>query len=62
MQPQATYAKLTANQVFDPRSPNAGVASPLFDIAGNAFTAALNNEIDAQTAAEEMKQGLDELK
>jgi multiple sugar transport system substrate-binding protein len=62
MQPQATYAKLTANQVFDPKSPNAGVASPLFDIAGNAFTAALNNEIDAQTAAEEMKQGLDELK
>jgi multiple sugar transport system substrate-binding protein len=61
MQPQATYAKLTANQVFDPKSPNAGVASPLFDIAGNAFTAALNNEVDAQTAVEEMKQGLDEL-
>jgi multiple sugar transport system substrate-binding protein len=61
MQPQATYAKLTANQVFDPKSPNAGVASPLFDVAGNAFTAALNNEIDAQTAAEEMKQGLDAL-
>lgn len=61
MQPQATYAKLTANQVFDPKSPNAGVASPLFDIAGNAFTAALNNEVDAQTAVDEMKQGLDEL-
>jgi len=61
MQPQSTYAKLTANQVFDPKSPNAGVASPLFDIAGNAFTAALNNEIDAQAAAEEMKQGLEEL-
>ncbi|RYE58783.1 MAG: extracellular solute-binding protein [Rhizobiaceae bacterium] len=61
MQPQATYAKLTANQVFDPKSPNAGVASPLFDIAGNAFTAALNNEVDAQTAVDEMKQGLEEL-
>lgn len=61
MQPQASYAKLTANQVFDPKSPNAGVASPLFDIAGNAFTAALNNEVDAQTAVEEMKQGLDDL-
>ena len=61
MQPQATYAKLTANQVFDPKSVNAGVASPLFDIAGNAFTAALNNEVDAQTAVDEMKQGLDEL-
>jgi len=33
MQPQATYAKLTANQVFDPKSVNAGVASPLFDAA-----------------------------
>lgn len=61
MQPQATYAKLTANQVFDPKSPNAGVASPLFDVAGNAFTAALNNEVDAQTAVEEMKAGLEAL-
>lgn len=61
MQPQATYAKLTANQVFDPKSPNAGVASPLFDVAGNAFTAALNNEVDAKTAVDEMKAGLDAL-
>ena len=61
MQPQATYAKLTANQVFDPKSPNAGVASPLFDAAGNAFTAAMNNEIDAKTAVDEMKAALDAL-
>ena len=61
MQPQATYAKLTANQVFDPKSPNAGVASPLFDAAGNAFTAALNNEVDAETAVDEMKEALDAL-
>ena len=61
MQPQATYAKLTANQVFDPKSPNAGVASPLFDAAGNAFTAAMNNEVDAMTAVEEMKATLDAL-
>jgi multiple sugar transport system substrate-binding protein len=61
MQPQATYAKLTANQVFDPKSVNAGVASPLFDAAGNAFTAAMNGEVDAKTAAEEMKAALDAL-
>jgi multiple sugar transport system substrate-binding protein len=61
MQPQATYAKLTANQVFDPKSVNAGVASPLFDAAGNAFTAAMNNEVDAKTAVEEMKAALDAL-
>lgn len=61
MQPQATYAKLTANGVFDPKSKNAGVASPLFDAAGNAFTAAMNNEVDAKTAVGEMKATLDAL-
>ena len=61
MQPQATYAKLTANQVFDPKSVNAGVASPLFDAAGNSFTAAMNNEVDAKTAVDEMKAALDGL-
>jgi multiple sugar transport system substrate-binding protein len=61
MQPQASYAKLTANGVFDPKSKNAGVASPLFDAAGNAFTAAINNEVDAATAVAEMKAALDGL-
>lgn len=61
MQPQATYAKLTANQVFDPKSVNAGVASPLFDAAGNAFTAAMNGETDAKSAVDEMKAALDAL-
>ncbi len=61
MQPQATYAKLTANQVFDPKSVHAGVASPLFDAAGNAFTAAMNGETDPVTAVGEMKAALDAL-
>jgi len=61
MQPQATYAKLTANGVFDPKSVNAGVASPLFDAAGNAFTPAINGEVDAATAVAEMKATLDAL-
>ena len=61
MQPQATYAKLTANGVFDPKSVNAGVASPLFDAAGNAFTPAINGEIDAESAVAEMKATLDAL-
>jgi len=61
MQPQATYAKLTANSVFDPKSVNAGVASPLFDAAGNAFTAAINGETDPATAVAEMKAALDAL-
>jgi multiple sugar transport system substrate-binding protein len=58
MQPQATYAALTANMVFDPKSVNAGVASPLFDAAGNAFTAAMNGEVDAATAVQEMLDAL----
>ena len=62
MQPQATYAVLTANGVFDPVSKFAGVASPLFDAAGNAFTAAMNNETDPATAVAEMKATLDALK
>ena len=61
MQPQATYAKLTANSVFDPKSRFAGVASPLFDAAGNAFTAAMNNEVPAADAVAEMKATLDAL-
>jgi multiple sugar transport system substrate-binding protein len=61
MQPQATYAKLTANSVFDPKSVNAGVASPLFEAAGNAFTAAMNGETDPVSAVAEMKATLDAL-
>jgi multiple sugar transport system substrate-binding protein len=61
MQPQATYASLTDSQVFDPRSNFAGVASPLFDAAGNAFTAAMNNEVDAATAVQEMKDSLNDM-
>ena len=61
MQPQATYAKLTANGVFDAKSKFAGVASPLFDAAGNAFAAAMNNEVSAADAVAEMKATLDAL-
>ena len=61
MQPQATYQPATANAVFDPKSKFAGVASPLFDAAGNAFTAAMNGETDPVTAVAEMKATLDAL-
>jgi multiple sugar transport system substrate-binding protein len=61
MQPQATYAKVTANGIFDPKSKFAGVASPLFDAAGNAFTAAINGETAPADAVAEMKATLDSL-
>jgi multiple sugar transport system substrate-binding protein len=59
MQPQATYAVLTENMVYDPKSSFAGVAGPMFSAAGNAFTAAVNGEIDAADAVVEMKDELD---
>lgn len=62
MQPQATYAKLTANMVYDPKSIYAGVASPMFTAAGNAFTAAVNGEEDPAAAVDQMKSELDALK
>ena len=62
MQPQATYATLTANMIYDPKSKFAGVASPLFDAAGNALTPAINGETDPDSAVKEMKEKLDSLK
>lgn len=61
MEPNATYAVLTANMVYDPKSEFAGVASPMFAAAGNAFTAAVNGELDAADAVAEMKEDLDNL-
>ena len=61
MQPNATYAVLTANMVYDPKSKFAGVASPMFDAAGNAFTAAVNGEEDPAAAVDQMKEELDAL-
>jgi multiple sugar transport system substrate-binding protein len=61
MEPNATYAVLTANMVYDPKSPMAGVASPMFAAAGNAFTAAVNGEVSATDAVAEMKEELDNL-
>ena len=54
MQPQATYAVAATHGVFDPRSKLAGVGSPMFEAAGNAFTPALNGETSAKDAAAEM--------
>jgi multiple sugar transport system substrate-binding protein len=62
MQPNATYAVLTANMVYDPKSKFAGVASPMFSAAGNAFTAAVNGEEDPAAAVDQMKEDLDALK
>lgn len=59
MEPNATYAPLMANAIYDPKSEEAGVASPLFEAANNAITAAINGEMDPREAAEIMKEELD---
>ena len=61
MQPQATYAVLTKNGLFDPKSKYAGVAGAVFEAAANHFTAAVNNETDAASAVKAMKEELDAL-
>jgi multiple sugar transport system substrate-binding protein len=58
MQPNATYAKLADTAVFDPSSVLAGVASPVYDAAGNFLMPAINGEMDAQSAMEGMRDDL----
>ncbi len=61
MQPQATYAPLTANMVYDAPSKFTGVASPFFDAAGNALTPAINGEADVKSAVKEFQDTLNGL-
>jgi multiple sugar transport system substrate-binding protein len=58
MQPNATYAKLADTAVYDPSSVLAGVASPIYDAAGNFLMPAVNGEMDAQSAMEGMRDDL----
>jgi multiple sugar transport system substrate-binding protein len=58
MQPNATYAKLADTAVFDPSSVLAGVASPIYDAAGNFLMPAVNGEMEPQDAMEQMRDDL----
>jgi multiple sugar transport system substrate-binding protein len=58
MQPNAAYAVIGENVVFDPRIPQAGVASPVQEAAGNDLTSAVNAEEDARAAVERFKESL----
>ncbi len=57
-EPNATYSVLADTAVFDPRSPLAGVASPVYDAAGNYLIPAINGEMDTQTAMEDLRADL----
>ncbi len=61
MQPNATYSPLTAHMIFDPKTPLAGIAGPMFDVMSNYFVPTLNGEMEPAKAVEEIKAGLNDL-
>jgi multiple sugar transport system substrate-binding protein len=61
MQPNATYAVIGENVVFDPKTSLAGVASPVQEAAGNDLTSAVNAEEDPRAAVERFKESLQAL-
>lgn len=61
MEPNATYSTLTANMIFDPKTPLAGVAGPIFDVMSNYFVPTLNGEMEPADAVESIKEELNAL-
>jgi multiple sugar transport system substrate-binding protein len=61
MEPNATYSSLTANMIFDPKTPLAGVAGPIFDVMSTYFVPTLNGEMDPAEAVTAIKEELNAL-
>ncbi|HCR96449.1 MAG: extracellular solute-binding protein [Halomonas sp.] len=61
MEPNATYASLADNAVYDARSTIAGVASPVYDAALNVIAPAIHGFLEPEQAAEQMRQELQAL-
>ena len=58
MWPNAVYSKLTETAVFDPSSKLAGVASPVYDAAGNDLVPAINGDMEPKAAMQQMRDDL----
>ena len=58
LKPNSDYSSLAATAVFDPVSTLAGVASPVYDAAGNYVMPAMNGDLDPKDAAGQMRDGL----
>jgi multiple sugar transport system substrate-binding protein len=58
LKPNADYASLAATATFDPVSTLAGVASPVYDAAGNYVMPAMNGDLDPKDAATQMRDDL----
>ena len=61
MEPNATYSSLTANMIYDPKTPLAGVAGPMFDVMSTYFVPTLNGEMDPGEAVAEIKYELNDM-
>ncbi|AJY45392.1 sugar ABC transporter substrate-binding protein [Martelella endophytica] len=61
MEPNAAYASVTDNLVFDPKSTLAGVAGPIYDVMSTYFVPTLNGEMEPAEAVEEIKYELNDL-
>ena len=58
LKPNSDYASLAKTAVFDPVSTLAGVASPVYDAAGNFAMPAMNGEMTPADAAKQMRDDL----
>jgi multiple sugar transport system substrate-binding protein len=56
MEPNATYAVLGETAAFDPRSPIAGVASPIYDAVENLLVPAINGMLPVDEALQMFEQ------
>lgn len=61
MEPNATYSSLTANMIYDPKTPLAGVAGPIFDVMSTYFVPTLNGEMDPAEAVGEIALELNDM-
>ncbi|EAV41498.1 ABC transporter, substrate binding protein (sugar) [Stappia aggregata IAM 12614] len=58
MEPNATYSSLADTAVYDPRSPIAGVASPVYDATINIISPAMHGYLEPAQAAQQVKDEL----
>ena len=58
LKPNSDYSSLAKTAVFDPVSTLAGVASPVYDAAGNYAMPAMNGEMAPEEAAKQLRDDL----
>ncbi|MBW8639949.1 extracellular solute-binding protein [Hoeflea sp. WL0058] len=61
MEPNATYSSLTENMIFDPKTPLAGIAGPIFDVMSTYFVPTLNGEMEPAKAVDEIQYELNDM-